>query len=333
MSEKANKSPAKPAVVLGLTFLVIGLAFALPFNLIPQGDNGFGSGLLSPEASNVYAVTAWAGWAHFIFAFRGQGSTLVRIQDSLKIGRLWAYLACLALTIFVLYWARSFLGAALFSGIVWVYFIDHFLKAEKAFEGAPTDSLRSLVTWVSSYQLLIAFIWLSAVLLNIGDINSQPWIVWIVSLLLGGGILAAGGWRSLSEGEFGGHLLSLFFIGEALVWGAYSRYGGPSFLAGVYVFHIAAGSFFHYFGSYFYAQSRVKAKDLLLASPAIVAVNAGVIGIGFIVANTNWMPWLTPVLGVQWFTLWVAVHLVLSDLFPAIKTWRRGPKEPQPAKT
>lgn len=61
----ASQSPAKPAAVLGLTLLLIGLAFALPLRLIPEGEFQMMSGNLSPEVLNVYALTAWMGWAHY----------------------------------------------------------------------------------------------------------------------------------------------------------------------------------------------------------------------------------------------------------------------------
>src|SRR5690606_22774960 len=38
MPEPTSRSPAQPAVVLGLTFLVIGLTFALPYRLIPDAE-------------------------------------------------------------------------------------------------------------------------------------------------------------------------------------------------------------------------------------------------------------------------------------------------------
>lgn len=75
MAEVASPSAARPAVVLGLTFLLLGGTFAL----IPDMQGLFG-GRVSPEAANVYAVAAWAGWAHFLYAFRGQGQALARLK-------------------------------------------------------------------------------------------------------------------------------------------------------------------------------------------------------------------------------------------------------------
>jgi hypothetical protein len=321
MSEKATTSPAQPAVVLGLTFLLIGLTFALPFQLVPVTEPSVMSGPVAPEATNVYAVVAWAGWAHFLFAFRGQGNALAKVHDAFRNGRLVAYIATLSSTILVLLGCRAVMGVPVFGALVWVYFIDHFMKAERVFEG-KTGPIPILARWLTSYQPLLTFGWLSIVLMNVGDINSNSWALWTVSSFLGAVVLVFGGFQRMMEGDSRGPLLSLFFVGEALVWGAVSRSGGQVFLTGVYVFHIAAGSYVHYLGSYFVANAKSKARDKLVTPVATLAVNLAIIVIGILVAQKPSLAWLNPILGVQWFTLWVGVHLVMSDLFPAIKTWR-----------
>lgn len=317
MAESTTHSPAQPGVVLGLTFLLIGLTFALPFELVPEAQ----SGDFTPEIANVYACVAWAGWAHFLFAFRGQGSALARIRDEHKHGRRIAYVVCLLIAIIALVGVRSLSGAATFGAVVWVYFIDHFIKAEQSFEGMRTAG-STLVRWLSSYQPLLTFGWLSVVLMNVGEVNTYPWLLLGVSLALGALVLIFGGWKNLASGDVRGPLLSLFFVAEALVWGTYSRYGGPQFLTGVYVFHIAAGSYFHYLGSYFFANARSRSKDALISPLGILAVNIAIVAVGYVVAHQEALRWLTPILGIQWFTLWVAVHLVISDLFPLVKRWK-----------
>lgn len=320
MSAPATRSPAQPAVVLGLTFLLVGLTFALPLKLVPSSELREMSQVWSPEVGNVYACAAWAGWAHFIYAFRGQSKALAGIKDDFKTGRLVLYGICLAVTLAVLLGIRSIAGQVLFSGLVWVYFIDHFVKAERTFEGLKSTPNR----WLTSVQPLVSFGWLSVVLLDVGQVDSYPWVVWIVSLVLATLVLGAGGWKRLTLGDPRGPLLSLFFVGEALVWGTVSSSGGPSALAGVYVFHIAAGSYFHYLGSYFFAGSKTPAASKNRTYLGIVGVNLAVIGLGYLVTRYDAWSWLRPILGVQWFTLWVAVHLVLSDLFPWLKAWHRS---------
>jgi len=306
---------------LGITFLLIGLTFALPMRLVPVESSAAVSNFLSPEVANVYACVAWAGWAHFIYAFKGQSGALARVRDQFKHGRLIAYAGCVMLIILALTGVRWLSGVAAFGAVVWVYFIDHFIKAERSFEG-KTGPSSLIVRWLSSYQLILTFGWLSVVLMNAGGINSHRWLLWAISLALGVGVLVFGGWQRLAKGDVRGPLLSLFFVAESLVWGTFSQYGGPSFLFGVYVFHIAAGSYAHYLGSYFYAMSRSQGKDRWLTPVAILFTNGLIIGIGFLVANFHDASWLDPILGIQWFTLWVAVHLVASDVFPYFKSLR-----------
>jgi hypothetical protein len=257
-----------------------------------------------------------------LFAFRGQGNAIARLKDDARKGRFVVYVLAIALTILALLGLRWLGGPAFFGAIVWVYFIDHFIKAEQAFEGKGSFSTPMLVRWLSSYQPLLTFGWLSAVLLNVANLTDHIWLVWSVSLLLGMIVLVFGGWRNLTSGDARSPLLSLFFVGEALVWGAFSRYGSPTFFTGVYVFHVAAGSYFHYLGSYFVANSKTKGKDKLIAPLAILAINGAIILVGYAVAHFESLRWLSPIFGIQWFTLWVAVHLISSDLFPYIKTWR-----------
>jgi hypothetical protein len=317
MAEVASRAPSQPAAVLGLTFLVIGLTFALPYKLVPTEQVEEASKFWASEVANVYACAAWAGWAHFIFAFRGQAGALARIKDGFSPARFLAYACCVLFSIVILYLLRSAMGVALFGAIVWVYFIDHFIKAERSFEGQSTA-----MRWLNSYQTLIAFSWLSVILLDIANVGDHRWVIWTVSLMLALVMLVCGGWNKLANGDERGPLLSLFFIAEALVWGTFGQFGGPNFLAGVYVFHIAAGSYFHYFGSYFFANAKSQGKDRYVSAIVVVSVNVAVVGLGFAVVRIEGLSWLVPLLGIQWFTLWVGLHLVVSDLFLVIKAWR-----------
>lgn len=317
MATAETRPSAQPAIVLGLTLLILGLSFALPLALVPSSAVRTVSEHWSAEVANVYALAAWAGWAHFLYAFRGQGTALSKLRDELKGRRVLAYSLLVVIALIVLLAARELMGLTLFSALVWVYFIDHFIKAERAFDG-KTSKFRLL----SSYQPLLAFGWLSIVLYDVGGINSLRWVLWCVSLGLACILLLFGGWQKLSEGEVRGPILSLLFIAEALVWGTFSPYGGPMFLAGVYVFHIAAGSYFHYLGSYFFANGAAGRRDKLVGVAPILGINIVVMIAGYLVAREERLAVLVPILGIQWFTLWVGLHLVSSDLFPIIKKWR-----------
>lgn len=91
-------------------------------------------------------------------------------------------------------------------------------------------------------------------------------------------------------------------------------------MTGVYVFHIAAGSYYHYLGSYFVAVAKTGGKDRMLVPWTIIAVNIAIIMLGCATSYVRELSWLRPVLGIEWFSLWVAVHLVSSDIFPYLKS-------------
>jgi hypothetical protein len=172
---------------------------------------------------------------------------------------------------------------------------------------------------------MVAFVWLSVVLLNVGEVDSKRWVLVAISSAVTLLVLAGEGWRELIRGNVRGPLLALFFVGEALVWGTFYAYGGPVFLSGVYIFHIAAASYFHYLGSYMYAFERTSGMDRWLKPVAILLVNAMVILAGWASARVEWLSWLTPIIGIQWFTLWVAVHLASSEILPVFKRFTPVP--------
>ena len=297
--------------------MLVGLSYALPVRLVPDSVGKVWLGNLPPEVLNVYACVAWAGWSHFIYAFRGQAIGLKKAGIGSR--RIVSYVGEVAGLLCVLLALRSMIGVTIFGAIVWAYFIDHFLKAERTFEGSSTQTEGFVTRWLASYRPVLAFGWVSVVLLNIGGIDSQRWALVGVSVALTFEVLAGGGWRELLSGAVRGPLLSLFFVGEALVWGTFSAYGGPVFLSGVYIFHIAAASYFHYLGSYIYAFDRSSGLDRWLTPFAIVGVNAGVILVGWGAMRYPLLTWTIPIVGIQWFTLWVGLHLVSSDLLPAFK--------------
>jgi hypothetical protein len=87
------------------------------------------------------------------------------------------------------------------------------------------------------------------------------------------------GWKELTSGQSLIPLLTFFFLGETLLWAGYNPYMTPAFRVGVYVIHIAAASFFHYLGSYFYAP-----QNRRFIHPAIiVGINISIIAIGVLV--------------------------------------------------
>jgi len=218
---------------------------------------------------------------------------------------------------------RALLGVALFSALAWIWFVGHFVKAEVVFSGSPAKAglPKPLIDRISSYQPVVSFGWLSLVLFNVAHIQEHRWMLFAGSLFLGAFMLIIGGWRQLAKGENKLPAVALFFLGESKVWGTYGAYMTPAFRNGVYVFHVAGASFFHYLGSHAYGRERT--HDRWLGIAPILAVNVVLVTLGWAVAAGRPEELLslvlTPVLGVGWFTLWVAVHLAASDILPVWK--------------
>lgn len=303
-------SIGQPALSLAITFLLIGLTFAVPVQLLPTAQVSGISTSMGNEVGNVYAVVAWTGLAHFFYSYRGQVLGWNRVAPR----RIGAYILLAIASLGLLFGARSLLGVGLFGAITWTYFIFHFHRAEVHFEGGPAPPHSH-----GPVMVIASFAWLSVVLLNPGNVIGTPWMIWLFSLGLGCLVLADNGLTRLMQGDVRNTLLSLFFIAESLVWGTYGRYGGTDFLFGVYVFHIAAGSYFHYLGSYFAGFALTHGQDRWLSLGRVMLVNAGLIAVGVLVVRTDSLRWLRPIFGVEWFTFWVAAHLVMSDVFPPLK--------------
>ena len=308
----SNPSPllSRPALSIGLTFLLMGLGYAIPLTLVPHAPAKMWAGQMAPEILNLYALTAWMGQAHFFYAFRGQANALKKQPQLAAL-----FFALVALILLVLIGLRALLGAALFSALAWIYFIGHFAKAERVFQAGPRGGQNAARR--AYYQTVLPFAWLSLVLFNVGHLDSRPWLLLTVTLSLAALVFCLGGWRALSSGDARFTVLALFFLGECLVWGTYGRYMSPAFRVGVYVFHVAAASYYHYLGSYFFGRAR--SSDPLLHSAWIIGVNLAIIALGWASGFLVALRWLTPLLGIEWFTLWVALHLVGSDLFPRIR--------------
>lgn len=302
-------STSRPFLALGLTFLLLGLGFATPVHLAPHPPEHIWQGSISVETLNLYALIAFAGWSHFIYAWRGQWFA----TQKLTVPSRFTYWLLVIIVLLGLMALREWLGVAVFSLAAWVYNIAHFVRAEAFFSGTRE-------TRAAFYSPVAAFAWFTLCLFQAGPLRDLR-TVFICTLLLATVILIAGGWRLLASGEVLLPLLTLFLLGETLVWCSYSPYMSEAFRVGIYIFHIGAASFYHYLTAYFYAESGNNSqKDSFLRPIAILAINIAVIGAGAAVA---WLPalrWLQPLLGVEWFTLWVALHLVASDFFPY---WKR----------
>jgi hypothetical protein len=298
---------------MGLTFLLLGVGFASPVRLAMRPPAGMWDGQISTETLNLYALVAYMGWAHFLYAWQGQWRATRRLTSAQHI----AYWLLIAAVLAALLLSRSFLGLAVFSLLVWSWNIAHLTKTEIFFAG-----WRGRVA-----SPVLAFLWFTLTLF-VPAASAHPRFTLLATLALAALLLATGDWRTLTDGQMRLPLLSLFLLGESLVWNAYSPYMSDAFRVGLYVFHIAAASFFHYLSSYFYASHG--ARGWKLTSPTtIILINAIVIAAGICAERFTWMHWLGFVLGPVWFTLWVALHLAASDLLP---WWRRrASTSPRPA--
>jgi hypothetical protein len=300
---------SRPFLALGLTFLLLGLGFSSPYRLAPHPPEHIWQGAISIEALNLYALIAFAGWSHFLYAWRGQWHATRRLSPPNRF-IYWLLVAAMLLGLIAL---RRWMGVAIFSLAAWVYNIAHFVRAEIFFSGTRK-------TRAAFYSPVAAFAWFTLCLFGAGPLRDIR-LVFVSTVILAAVLLYAGGWKLLASGEVRLPLLTLFLLGETLVWSAYSPYMSEAFRVGIYIFHIGAASFYHYLTAYFYAESsNARLGDFYLQPIAILTINVAIIGAGAAVA---WLPalrWLRPILGVEWFTLWVALHLVASDFFPY---WKR----------
>ena len=207
IQEKPAQASSHPWLALALTFLLLGLGYGLPFPLVPTAPTDLWQGKVAPEVLNLYAFTVFMGWAHFVFAWRGQWAAIRRMRPGWQLG----YWMLITVALVALIGLRSWLGVALFSALAWIWFIGHFVKAEVVFAGAAPDSEVKKTAWHESSQRVldysvsrqpvVAFAWLSLVLFDVGHIQEHRWALFAGCLLLAGSMLAAGGWKQLSHGS------------------------------------------------------------------------------------------------------------------------------------
>ncbi|MGN6626938.1 MAG: hypothetical protein ACTHLN_09990, partial [Tepidisphaeraceae bacterium] len=231
----AEPTPAssRPYLAMGLTFLLLGIGFANPFPLVLRYPQGMWEHTISMEALNLYALTVFLGWGHFFYAWQGQWRGTAKLPTRRRA----SYWAAMALILGVLVAARGQMGVGLFSLVVWIYNIAHFIKAEQVFRGQ--DRRGTARGSAGFLKPAIAFAWFTLVLFHLGPLD-QTRLVFAGTVAIAGVMLLAGDWLLLLEGEVGWPLLTLFLLGETLVWSAYRP--TPAFAVGVYVVHVAAAS-------------------------------------------------------------------------------------------
>lgn len=220
---------------LSFALLLIGVAFAFPLALTGVNHE---KAYYAFDTLNLYSLTAYLGYAHFIFAFEGQFKALKTNTNKVKLGITIIFIYGLN---FVLFY---YIGYTIFSFLAWIFFIPHFLKAEKIF--AQTKS---------NQQLSITFTWLSFAIFTYALFGYRyhpeyhTVLVFILILTFLPFFIFKKVFRSQNTYFDNYVILGFFFLGEALVWASYNPYMTGYFRYGVYTFHIAAASFFHYFQS------------------------------------------------------------------------------------
>ena len=202
--------------------MLTGLGYALPWYLFPGNTPEipiFGHGIL-----NLYCLVAWMGLAHFIYAYRGQLKALRR--PGFPVYR---FITCVGVGVLALLWLRHALGWILFSFVMWIYFIPHFMNALIHFNRTsqtPPTKARIVLYWFPA--LAFAVFTFAVFGLQYYPMTLQPFILLgtvLLSVLAGwlGGIFSQLRNRSHSSVA----LLAFVFLGEAFVWGSYSRYMNP----------------------------------------------------------------------------------------------------------
>ncbi len=304
-SDQPSRFPGAPS--LALTFLFAGMGYALPILLYREAHPLHGA--ISSEILNLNFLVAWMGLSHFVFAYHGQAKAL-KVDRSLSA---FFFLGGLAVSAGLLLLLKCFISSRIFDFLIWIYFIPHFIKAELHFAKQSSSPTRE--GWVLYWFPALAFAFLTLALFGPIEISLNTTVLLCIACAC---VLAGmlGGIRPQLYTENAKYaLLAFFFIGEALVWGTYSKYMTEQFRQGVYVFHVAVASFYHYFRAYGFAlRKMVSPSQTSVAVGIFVLVNVAMIGIGFLSMHQN-EPGLARLFDVRSFTFWVGLHLLASDLF------------------
>ncbi|QDV31269.1 hypothetical protein Spb1_32130 [Planctopirus ephydatiae] len=337
MSQAATMDDSTPGdgpICLAITFFLLGIGYALPVVMWPTIDPSLE--VKSTGTMNLYTLTAWGGLAHFFYAWRGQNLSLSAFSAS-NGSRAWVgrslFLGILALILGVTALGRWFIPVRIFDGVVWVYFIPHFLKAEGIFQKRAAPLRRD------NTLLLMSFAYFSIVILAHEFWAEHQVLAFSLGVAM---ILAIGYWGGLaalrSKDRMPVTLMSAFLVGETLVWSEYAPYMSPTFADGVYGFHVAGASFYHYTRAYAFGIARqstgsTKLIDLWLSIPRILIVQMMVISIGVLIgyawpvkplslASPEMLALLlSAIWAPQFFTVWVGWHLLSSDVFPYYRRW------------
>lgn len=296
--------------------LLTGLAYALPFALYPT-THAF-NGPTSPEILNLNFLVGWMGLAHFVYAYYGQAKALSRARKKIA-----PFLALLIVGAAALLTLRHFLGYMMFSFLMWIYFLPHFVRAEILFTNTLNEKPEASASAGVYIFPALAFAFFTFALFGPVEIISNRWnLILLAEVTIGAGF-ALNLRRQLKDKQLSKYaLLAVALIAEGMVWATYRQYMVFQFQQGIYVFHIAMASFYHYLRSYDYACrmgiSRGQPVNKMFV-PGILAVNVSVIAIAYGLTNYFADAPTRFVFDVSFFTFWVGLHQYASDVFNWLK--------------
>ncbi|MBA4029762.1 MAG: hypothetical protein C0478_02450 [Planctomyces sp.] len=314
---------------VAITFLLLGIGYSFPVLLWPQINSSLA--VKSAGTMNLYTLTAWGGLAHFLYAWRGQRRALLSgapISSPAVWKPLITFMLALCGVLLILAMIRQVTPVRLFDGIVWFYFIPHFLKAERIFQKSAPLRRGDVAL------LLMSFAYFSIIVLAHEFWAQHEVAAFLIGMAFIAILLISGGIAALKDSQRAPIILmATFLLGESLVWSGYARYMTPTFADGIYGFHVAGASFYHYLRAYAFGISQSAAnagrsisRDMLLQLPAILLVNGIIVVLGTMIGYSGiaeTIPIAHGLFAPQFFTVWVAWHLVASDLFPPIRQWSR----------
>lgn len=285
---------------------MVGILYAIPLYFYGI----FSSDLpRAKEIFNVYVGTAFLGLSHFIFAYEGQFKALAnRATWNTRL----VFISLLLLAALALALTRNYLGIRYFSLLAWIYFIPHFLKAETFFEkNEKTDKAQDRKAIIFA-TFCFAFLTTSLYL----PVESATSLVhFIIGVVLGlNGFIELR--RSKSTPRPTLYLVGFFILAEALLWSRYRLYMSEIFREGVYVLHIAIASFYHYLRAYEFAATRVENRKRFWVK--VLTVNSVVITLGILSLLEFTPAAVQPLFHPIYFTFWVALHLIASDIFQRV---------------
>lgn len=248
--------------------------------------------------------------SHFVYSYWGQFKGFQK--PGIAPTRAWLFGAALLASGAALMGVNNLVGSKPFAALTWIYFIPHFIRAERLFSSAEEGGKAPSRRFVFVFPTL-AFTYFTFVLFCPIALIEPRWkligmALAIVALAWKFGIV-----EQLKDKECSQYaLLACFLMAEGLTWGTYRQYMHPYFQVGIYVFHIAMASFYHYLRAYQFALHKGNAKVPLSIS-AILATNLALAIIAW--GSLNYSPLPIWPLDVSTFTVWVALHLVASDIY------------------